>query len=339
MKRNSPQGWVGGARPPGRKLTLLLLILIVLFGFIYYLHVISNTNLLHSLIYKPKYQWRPEFSELNGPDISWSDGRVVDKLKRGFLSYPSESSYNLSEPWDSDVSMGQSQVIRKVFHDHLKSNYKGFFVECGALDGETRSNTLYLERYAHWAGLLIEADPSNFQNLKLKFRKAIVSNTCLSTKSYPVMVSFEQNSNQGRVSSYGVGVIEKNHVDVQCFPLNTFMLALNVTKIDYFSLDVEGAELDILKTIDFKSIHISTLSVEFIHDVEGKNAIKEHMTQHGYFVLTEVTHPNWLANDFIFVKKSFFDQLSTGVKRELDEIKESYARDGAIVSGDKRLFF
>jgi len=235
--------------------------------------------------------------------------------------------------------MGQSQVIRKVFTDHLKANYKGFFVECGALDGETRSNTLYLERYAHWAGLLIEADPSNFQSLKFKFRKSIVSNTCLSTKSYPVMVSFEQNSNQGRVSSYGVGVIEKNHVDVQCFALTTYMLALNVSKIDYFSLDVEGAELDILKTIDLEKLDISTLSVEFIHDVEGKNAIKEHMVANGYFVLTEVTHPNWLANDFMFVKKSFFDTLSSGVKSQLNEISESYARDGAIVSGDKRLFF
>ncbi|ODM90323.1 hypothetical protein Ocin01_16360 [Orchesella cincta] len=317
MWRNSTSS---GPRPPGRKLTLLLLILVVLFGFIYYLHVISHTSLLNGLIYKPKYQWRPEFSELNGPDISSSDSRVIEKLKRGFLTYPNEQAYNLSEPWESDVSMGQSQVIRKVFHDQLKANYKGFFVECGALDGETRSNTLYLERYAHWAGLLIEADPSNFQSLKFKFRKAVVSNTCLSTKSYPVMVSFEQNSNQGKVSSFGVGVLEKNHVDVQCFSLIT-------------------GRADILKTIDFKALDISSLSVEFIHDVEGKNAIKEHMVDNGYFVLTEVTHPNWLANDFMFVKKSFFDGLSSKVKSELEEIRESYIRDGPIVSGDKRLFF
>jgi len=127
---------------------------------------------------------------LNGPDISSSDPRVIDKLKNAFLIHPLENplSYNLSEPWESDVSMGQSQVIRKVFQDHLQRNYKGFFVECGALDGETRSNTLYLERYAHWSGLLIEADPTNFQLLRYKNRKCVVSNTCLSTKSYPVMV-------------------------------------------------------------------------------------------------------------------------------------------------------
>jgi hypothetical protein len=42
--------------------------------------------------------------------------------------------------------------------------HKGFFVECGALDGELRSNTLTLERDHGWRGVLIEADPDNLIN-------------------------------------------------------------------------------------------------------------------------------------------------------------------------------
>ena len=132
-----------------------------------------------------------------------------------------------------------------------------------------------------------------------------------------------------------MGFIEKNHVDVQCFPFETFMLALNRTHVDYFSLDVEGAELDILKTIDFDRFDISTLSVEFIHDVDVKVAIKDFMTAKGYFVLTEVTHPNWLANDFIFVKKQFYDNsLSGEVRDTVDIIHRSYHDTGGIVVGD-----
>lgn len=152
-------------------------------------------------------------------------------------------------------------------------------------------------------------------------------------------MSFEQNSNQGKISqSYTVGVIEKNHVDAQCFPFDSYMLALNKTRVDYFSLDVEGAELDILKTIDFNKYDISTLSVEFIHDVDGKVAIKEYMTGKGYFVLTEVTHPNWLANDFIFVKKQFYDDsLSPTVRNRVDIIHSAYLDTGGIVVGDSSL--
>lgn len=122
-------------------------------------------------------------------------------------------------------------------------------------------------------------------------------------------------------------------MDVQCFPFDTFMTALNRTRVDYFSLDVEGAELEILKTIDFNKFDISTLSVEFIHDIEGKVAIREYMTSKGYFVLTEVTHPNWLANDFIFVKQSFLNSLSKEVRDTLDVINQTYLNVGAIVVG------
>ena len=37
----------------------------------------------------------------------------------------------------------------------------GFYIECGALDGVARSNSLSLERQLGWEGILIEADPDN----------------------------------------------------------------------------------------------------------------------------------------------------------------------------------
>ncbi len=61
-----------------------------------------------------------------------------------------------SDPYH-DTSMGQAAVVRTI----LKDKRDGFFIECGALDGETRSNTLILERQLGWEGVLIEADPVN----------------------------------------------------------------------------------------------------------------------------------------------------------------------------------
>ena len=46
---------------------------------------------------------------------------------------------------------------------------------------------------------------------------------------------------------------------VQCFPLFTLLSALNITIVDYFSLDVEGNELDVLKTIPFDAVYIKVI--------------------------------------------------------------------------------
>ena len=55
-------------------------------------------------------------------------------------------------------------------------------------------------------------------------------------------------------------------VVVQCFPLYSILLAVNQTRVDFFSLDVEGHELKILKTIpfhkvDIRVIHLSSSSL------------------------------------------------------------------------------
>ena len=50
--------------------------------------------------------------------------------------------------------------------------------------------------------------------------------------------------------------------NVPCFSLNTIMKAIGVTKVDYFSLDVEGGEIDVLNTIDFNALNIESFSIE-----------------------------------------------------------------------------
>ena len=43
-------------------------------------------------------------------------------------------------------------------------------------------------------------------------------------------------------------------VNVQCLPLYSVLLAMNRTTVDFLSLDVEGSELDILKTVPFQKV-------------------------------------------------------------------------------------
>ena len=43
---------------------------------------------------------------------------------------------------------------------------------------------------------------------------------------------------------------------VDCFPLYSLLMAINVTVVDYFSLDVEGVEYKILENIPFDKLTI-----------------------------------------------------------------------------------
>ena len=94
--------------------------------------------------------------------------------------------------------------------------------------------------------------------------------------------------------------------EVPCFPFYSIMLALNQTRVDYFSLDVEGFELDILRTIPYDKIDITMFSVEFVHGREGGQAYLDYMKSKGYRMEKELhEHNQALAinlDDYIFVK-------------------------------------
>ena len=91
-------------------------------------------------------------------------------------------------------------------------------------------------------------------------------------------------------------------VNVQCFPLYSLLLALDRNHIDYLSLDVEGVELEILKTVPFDLLDISVITAEFSHSHGGKQALRKYMEKHGYMTLAELTDH---TADYLFVKASF----------------------------------
>ncbi|KAG0729173.1 Transposon TX1 uncharacterized protein [Chionoecetes opilio] len=200
--------------------------------------------------------------DFNKRNVRADNPLVVRTVREHFLVRPSTLPYNLSQPDEENPSMGQAQRIDYL----LKGKRNGFYVECGALDGEVRSNTLFFERKRNWKGLLIEADPKNYHQMVNKRRKAYMSPTCLSPTPHPTMVMFQQQENQGHIVGKGDdtagGTDVKTVVEVQCFPLATYLLALNVTTVDYFSLDVEGAEFDVLKTIPWEKVDIKAVDAD-----------------------------------------------------------------------------
>ena len=59
-------------------------------------------------------------------------------------------------------------------------------------------------------------------------------------------------TNRSLASEYYNG--PRTQTQKQCFPIYSLILALGNPKVDYFSLDVEGSEMDILKTIPWDKV-------------------------------------------------------------------------------------
>ncbi|CAL4168230.1 unnamed protein product, partial [Meganyctiphanes norvegica] len=79
----------------------------------------------------------------HGQDVLPQDDPQLINYIRQKIHPPSKKPYNLAKPQIQDqTQFGQPTVIRQI----LGEMRNGFFVECGALDGEYLSNTLAFER-------------------------------------------------------------------------------------------------------------------------------------------------------------------------------------------------
>ena len=105
-----------------------------------------------------------------------------------------------------------------------------------------------------------------------KKRNAWIFPYCISPSKVPVVVDFDAVAEYGGIVNFVNGIKKapgdinnKNisaffagipswvrTIKLQCFPLYSVLQALGLPTVDYFSLDIEGAEYQVLKTIPFK---------------------------------------------------------------------------------------
>ncbi|KAK3586476.1 hypothetical protein CHS0354_001861 [Potamilus streckersoni] len=200
---------------------------------------------------------------------------------------------------------------------------RGFFVEAGAWLGEYASTSLFFEKSRGWTGLLVEPNPENFQKLKSLNRKAFHINACLSTHPFPVVLMLNAASDMSRtiekmedkqwVQEHKFD--QKPYYEVPCFPLYSIMLAINRTSIDYFGLDVEGNELQILETIPFDDLDIKSLTAECLEmygrGKERAEEVKAFLESKGYRcrgIIEANPQHSCFAEDLVFIKEDLISQ-------------------------------
>lgn len=120
----------------------------------------------------------------------------------------------------------------------------GIYIESGANDGVTQSNTYYLEKNKGWSGILIEPSESSFELCKQnRGENNIFLNCALVSNDYDS--DFIEGDFDGNLMS-SVNGNRRNNVGIKiktkAKKLSDILNENSLKKIDFFSLDVEGYE-------------------------------------------------------------------------------------------------
>lgn len=187
------------------------------------------------------------------------------------------------------VGLSKSQIQQDLFVlAVLNLKRGGYFVEFGATDGITDSNTWLLEHAFGWTGVL--AEPERFWQSKLaENRNCQISSKCVWSESRDEL-SFVEVPGTGfsTVSKY---VSADRHasrrsagrtVSVESITLHDLLVEYEAPhKIDYLSVDTEGSELEIFKAFDFTKWDIDIISVEHNYSSQ-RDKIVELLGGFGY---------------------------------------------------------
>jgi FkbM family methyltransferase len=172
---------------------------------------------------------------------------------------------------------------------------RGFFVEAGAHDGYTGSNTYYLARFRGWSGVLIEPIPALYERCVIERSGSKVFNCALVSSEFdrdevvmryggpqsvvkgawewadayeaPSQLEWSQRGcAHGWEDPYDVGV-----------PARTLTSVLEEAgapaRIDLLSLDVEGYELEVLKGLDFARYTPTLILLEFFEGLADRGEL------------------------------------------------------------------
>jgi FkbM family methyltransferase len=170
-------------------------------------------------------------------------------------------------PPAAPIFYGQCGEDKLVFEKYFTNKRNGVFLELGALDGVTYSNTKFFEDTLQWSGILIEPIPHNYEKCKRSRPRSLVYNCIVSSNEEPMEIYVN-----GAVSSvkdhttaeFFNGWHRDNNVEtafIHSRRLDDILHEAHVAHIDFWSLDVEGSEYEVLKTMDW-AISVSVICME-----------------------------------------------------------------------------
>ncbi len=228
--------------------------------------------------------------------------KLFKRIKRKFLSVISNvifshSPISIDDSIDSEfISYGQDEKDKFLDTCIFKGFKNGYFVDVGAHDGITFNNTYRFEKYYGWSGINIEPIPNVFKTLVQNRPKSHNLNVAISDNELIAkFIESEADMESGLVESMDPVQLEKiyQRANSKKFSVKTQLLKniLNeygIQNINLLSIDVEGAEVGVIKSIDFDEVFIDVIMFEsndYYETTKEKNKeILKYLFKKNFFV-------------------------------------------------------
>jgi len=205
---------------------------------------------------------------------------------------------NLDENVSDDIrwERAEKELIRSYF-DNKKS---GFFVEIGANEPlSENSQSWHLESQIGWKGILVEPNPRLAEKARISRPGSLIfESACVSPANEGVINLYIPLVNDDEVT--GHAAIRKNiddfsyqnHkvVNVKARTLNSILEEAAVGTIDILTIDVEGAELEVLRGLDIEKYKPGLILLEDKHVYLDKH---RYLKKHDYQLVKRTTLNCW----------------------------------------------
>ena len=192
----------------------------------------------------------------------------------------------------------------------LLPHKNGYYVEIGANDGISQSNSLFFERKKNWSGVLVEPDKQNYHLLTKNRRKSnkFFNCACVSFDFKESFIEFmysnlmsatiKDRSEFDKVNAHalsGVNFLAKDEIIktylVPAMNLESILDQANAPSlIDFFSLDVEGHELDVLKGLNHTKYRFKYILIE----TSEFAIISSYLNNARYHFMDKLSHHDYL---------------------------------------------
>ena len=198
--------------------------------------------------------------------------------------------------------------IKKYF----KSKMKGFFIDVGSYHPLDGNNTQLLYKKG-WQGINFDINSYSIKLFEFLRKRDINIHSGISKKKSKLTMFYRKEINMLNTLEEKIAKIHfkngYNKKDIQVNTLNFFISKhlKKLKKIDFINIDVEGAELDVLKSLNFKHYKPQLICIE-IHNIKKMydtnynylktNSIYKYLVNRKYRIIWQNKY------SFIFEKKN-----------------------------------